>query len=139
MRRCHSRRVADREVDFRPGISVLVQRDLGGEAGAGQGAGSHRDIVQFHVVRGAREAHTVCTGMWRARSALIASAPMPPVLSPPSLSSTTAPMGKSEVSALGCLRAVAEAGGGRARLRQRGYRYARVRRRRGTNAFERSC
>ena len=42
--------------------------------------------------------------MWRARSALIASALMPPVLSSPSLSSTTAPIGRSDVSSLNCLR-----------------------------------
>ena len=53
--------VAHRQVDFRAGVSALVQGDLGGEAGIGQGARSNHDIVQFHVVCGvlASEAHGV--------------------------------------------------------------------------------
>ncbi len=53
--------VAHRQVDLGAGVSALVQGDLGGEAGVGQGAGSHHGIVQLHVMCGAlaSEAHGV--------------------------------------------------------------------------------
>ena len=53
--------VAHRQVDLGAGVSALVEGDLGGEAGVGQGAGSDHGIVQFHVMCGvlASEAHGV--------------------------------------------------------------------------------
>ena len=53
--------IAHGEVDLGAGVSALMQRDLGGETGIGQGAGSHDDIIELHVVFGvlASEAHGV--------------------------------------------------------------------------------
>ncbi len=53
--------IAHGQVDLGAGVSALMQRDLGGEAGIGQGARSDHGIIQFHIVRGAlaSEAHGV--------------------------------------------------------------------------------
>ena len=60
---------------------------------------------------------TVCTGMRRLRSAEIVSRSIPPELSAPSLSSTTAPIGKIGRFGGELLQAVADARGGSGRRR----------------------
>ena len=66
-----SHRGAHRQVDLVAGVSALMQGDLGGEAGVGQGARGNRDIVQLDVVCGAlaSEAHGVNGNVARAQRA----------------------------------------------------------------------
>ena len=97
--------IAHRQVDLGAVVSALVKGDLGGDTRIGQGAGSDHDIVQLHVMLSALapEAYGVNGNMAGAQRVDRIGADAARVVAP-SLSNTTAPMGKSEVSSLNCLR-----------------------------------
>ena len=107
--------VADRERGLLPGVAVLRQGDGGGDTRVPAKAFSATltSSISTSCASSSRPNPTVCTGMRRLRRACSVSGAMPAPPSPaefwlPSLSSTIAPTGRSEVSASKLLQAIVD-------------------------------
>ena len=99
------RAVAHSQRRLAPCIPPLMKTHARGKTRIGQRARSDDGVVDSTSLGICSSPKpTVCTGMRRLRSAEIVSGSTPPELSEPSLSNTTAPTGRSDVSEANCLR-----------------------------------